>query len=63
MQLHTVYFICRLLYMFRVVSPPSIRSTNNCIYSIWYWSTVVATFRYRGGQRQVATTVDWYNDS
>jgi len=29
MQLHTVYFICKLLYMFRVVSPPIIRSTNN----------------------------------
>ena len=35
--------------MFRVVSPPIIRSTNNCIYSIWYWSTVVATCSYRGG--------------
>jgi len=22
MQLYTVYFICKLLYMFRVVSPP-----------------------------------------
>jgi len=33
MQLHTVYFKCKLLYMFRVVSPPIIRSTNNCIYS------------------------------
>ena len=35
--------------MFRVVSPPIIRSTNNCIYSILYWSTVVVTCRYRGG--------------
>jgi len=25
-----------LLYMFRVVSSPIIRSTYNCIYSIWY---------------------------
>jgi len=49
MQLYTVYIICKLLYMFRVVSPPIIRSTNNCIYSIWYWSAVVATGRYRGG--------------
>jgi len=30
MQLYTVYFVCRLLYMFRVVSPPVIGSTNNC---------------------------------
>jgi len=51
MQSYTVYLISKLLYMFRVVSPPIIRSTNNCIYSIWYWSTVVATGRYRGGLR------------
>jgi len=36
MQRYTVYFIWKLLYMFRVVQPPNIRSTNNCIYSIWY---------------------------
>jgi len=48
MQLHTVYFISKPLYMFRVVSLPIISSTNNCIYSIWYWSTVVATGRYCG---------------
>jgi len=41
MKLYTVYFIRKLLYMFRVVSQPFIRSTNNCVYSIWYWSTVV----------------------
>jgi len=29
-------FICKLLYMFRVVCPPITRSTNNCIYSSWY---------------------------
>ena len=28
----------KLLYMFRVVSPPIIRSTHNCIYSIRYLS-------------------------
>ena len=49
MQLYTVYFICKLLYMFRVFSPAIIRSTNNCIYSIWYWSTVAATCRYHRG--------------
>ena len=29
MQLYTVYFIRKLLYIFRVVSPPIIRITNN----------------------------------
>jgi len=32
MQLYTVYFICKLLYMFGVISPPIIRTTNNCIF-------------------------------
>jgi hypothetical protein len=35
MQLYTVYFIWKLLYVFRVVPPPIIRSANNCI---WYLS-------------------------
>ena len=35
MQRYTVYFIWKLFYMFRVVPPPTIRSANNCIYSIW----------------------------
>ena len=30
-----IYF-WKPLYMFRVVSPPTIRSTYNCIYSIWH---------------------------
>ena len=33
---YRVYFIWQMLYMFRVVTSPIIRSTNNCIYSIWY---------------------------
>ena len=45
MQGYTVYFIWKLLYMFRVVPPPIIRSVNNFIYSICH--TVAATFRYR----------------
>jgi hypothetical protein len=38
MQRYTVYFIWKLLYVFRVVPPPIIRSAYNCIYSIWYLS-------------------------
>ena len=38
MQRYTVYFIWKLLYKFRVVLSPIIRSANNCIYSIWYLS-------------------------
>jgi len=38
MQHYTVYFVWKLPYMFRVVPPPTIRSANNCIYSIWYLS-------------------------
>ena len=35
MQSYTVYCIWKLLYMFRVVPSPIIRSANNGIYSIW----------------------------
>jgi len=35
---YIVSFIWKLLYMFRVVTPPIISSANNCIYSIWYLS-------------------------
>jgi hypothetical protein len=31
-------YIWKLLYMFRVILPPIIRSAYNCIYSIWYLS-------------------------
>jgi len=38
MQFYTVYFIWKLLYMFREVLSPIFRNANNCIYSIWYLS-------------------------
>jgi len=38
MQRYTVYFIWKVLYVFRVVPSPIIRSANNCIYSICYLS-------------------------
>ena len=31
-------YVWKLLYTFRVVPPPIIRSSYNCIYSIWYLS-------------------------
>ena len=37
----TVYrllYFCKLLYVFRVVTPPIVRSTYNCNYSIGHWS-------------------------
>jgi len=34
MQQYAVYFICKLLYMFRVVSPPIIRGSYRRIYSV-----------------------------
>jgi len=46
MQRYTVYFISKLLYMFRVVLPPIIRNANNRIYSICH--TVTAICRYGG---------------
>ena len=33
---HSLFISGKLLYVFRVVSSPIIRSTYNCIYSIWY---------------------------
>ena len=34
-ELELIY-VWKLLYMFRLVSPLIIKSTHNCIYSIWY---------------------------
>ena len=36
-MLHSLFiYFWKVLYMFRVVSPLNIRSTYNCIYSIWH---------------------------
>jgi len=35
---YSLLYFCKLLYMVRVVTPPIIRSTYNCNYSIWHWS-------------------------
>ena len=38
MRLHGLLYLCNLLYMFRLLILPIIRSTYNCNYSIWHWS-------------------------
>jgi len=38
MQLYTVYLYLEISLHVSVVPPPIIRSTNNCIYCIWYLS-------------------------
>ena len=45
--LHSL-FIWKLLYMFRVVPPPIIRSANNCISASGICHTVTVTCRYSG---------------
>ena len=34
--MYSLLYFCKLLYMFRVVTSPIIRSTYNCNYSIWF---------------------------
>jgi len=36
--IYSLLYFCKLLYMFRVVTSPIIRSTYNCNYSIWHRS-------------------------
>ena len=36
---YSLLYFCKLLYMFRVATPPIIRSTYNCNYSICHWSS------------------------
>jgi hypothetical protein len=36
--IYSLLYFCKLLYMFRVLIPPIIRSIYNCNYSIWHWS-------------------------
>ena len=36
--LHSLFISGKLHYIIRAVSPPIIRSTHDCIYSIWYLS-------------------------
>ena len=43
------FVYCRkLLYKFQAVTPPIIRSTYNCIYSVWYLLNITAVCLYCG---------------
>ena len=48
MQLYTVYFIWKLLYIFRVVPPPIIRSAKTVSTASGICHTVTAICSYRG---------------
>ena len=58
--MYNLLYFCKLLYVFRVVTPPIIRSTYNCNYSIWHWSNfgkcgVWSQLKMRGVDRSAAT--------
>jgi hypothetical protein len=36
--MYSLLYFYKLLYIFRVVNPPIVRSTYNFIYTIWHWS-------------------------
>ena len=46
--LHSLFISGKLLYVFRLVSSPIIRSTYNCIYSIWYFLNITVICLYCG---------------
>jgi hypothetical protein len=59
--MYSLLYFCKLLYMFRVVIPPIIRSTYNCNYSIWHWSnfgkcSVWSQLKMRGMDPTVCAT-------
>ena len=58
---YSLLYFCKLLYMFRVVTPPIIRSTYKCNYSIWHGSnfgkcSVWSQLKMRGMDRTVCAT-------
>jgi hypothetical protein len=57
--MYSLLYFCKLLYMFRVVTPPIIRSTYNCNYSIWHWynfgkCSIWSQLKMRGMDRTVS---------
>jgi len=63
--IYSLLYFCKLLYMFRVVTPPIIRSTYNCNHSTWHGQTVSATIRCGGEvgtSSNLSTTADSSRD-
>jgi hypothetical protein len=59
--IHGLLYFCKLLYMFRVVAPPIIRSTYTCNYSIWHCRSNFSTIA--GGTRDDLTSARCCNYS
>jgi hypothetical protein len=59
MQRYTVYFIWKLLYMFRVIPSPIIRSANNGIYSVCYLSHSYCYPPLAAGSSNCVTNTRW----
>ena len=53
----SLLYFCRLLYMFRVLTP-IIRSSYSCNYSFWYWITGSTTIRTGCWVRMVVEPVN-----
>jgi hypothetical protein len=64
--MYSLSYFCKLLYMFRVVTPPIIRNTYNCNYSVWHWSnvgkcSVWSQLKMKGMDPTVSATFRIYN--
>jgi len=51
----SIYYSASSLYMFRVSTTPIIRSTQNCNYSLQYWSSFLCSYLFQRGQASLAT--------
>jgi len=58
MRLYTVYFICKFLYMCRVISPPIIRAQITVCTACGTSQPLLLPFAVVEELRQVATTVN-----
>ena len=62
--MYSLLYFCKLLYMFWVVTPPIIRITYNCNYSIWHWPnlgkcSVWSQLKMRGMDRSLLPLADF----